>query len=42
MDKTPLVGPNFAAGQELIEALERAGIPIAFAGWLSLRETFDW
>ncbi|WP_442582936.1 hypothetical protein ACSBOB_13690 [Mesorhizobium sp. ASY16-5R] len=42
MDKTPLVGPNFAAGRELIEALERAGIPIAFAGWLSLRETFDW
>ncbi|MEQ1950245.1 hypothetical protein [Mesorhizobium sp. CN2-181] len=42
MDKTPLVGPDFAAGRELIEALERTGIPVAFAGWLSLRETFDW
>ncbi|PSJ64768.1 hypothetical protein [Kumtagia ephedrae] len=42
MDKTPLVGPDFIAGRELTEALERAGIPIAFAGWLNLRETFDW
>jgi hypothetical protein len=42
MDKTPLVGPDFDGGRDLLEALERAGLPIAFAAWLSLRETFDW
>ncbi|MBX3569386.1 MAG: hypothetical protein KF914_15100 [Rhizobiaceae bacterium] len=42
MDKTPLVGPDFAGGRELIDKLELVGLPIAFAGWLNLREVLDW
>ena len=42
MDKTPLVGPDFDGGRNLLEALERAGLPIAVAAWLNLREAFDW
>ncbi|MDQ6433314.1 hypothetical protein RB623_04535 [Mesorhizobium sp. LHD-90] len=42
MDKTPLVGPDFDGGRDLLEALERAGLPIAVAAWLNLREAFDW
>jgi hypothetical protein len=42
MDKTLLVGVDFAAGLELLKALDRADLSISVAMWLYLAEYEDW
>jgi hypothetical protein len=34
MDKTALVEADLEVGREIVEALERSGIPIDLAAWL--------
>ena len=42
MDKTQLVDTDIQAGRQIIEGLERLGIPIDVALWLQDDETLDW
>ncbi len=42
MYKTALKETDVMAGRILVKALDAAGLPIAFAGWLKLDETPDW
>jgi microsomal dipeptidase-like Zn-dependent dipeptidase len=41
MDKTALVEADLEVGREIVEALERSGIPIDLAAWLQ-DERLDW
>src|SRR6266542_2635775 len=42
MDKTQLVDSDMQAGRQIIEGLERLGIPIDVAFWLQDDESLDW
>ena len=42
MDKTVLVTPDFAAGLELVHALDQSGLSISVALWVYLSEYEDW
>ncbi|MGP8244962.1 MAG: hypothetical protein ACLQVN_10645 [Bryobacteraceae bacterium] len=42
MDKTALVAAEFAAGAELVQALDRSTLSISVTLWLYLSEYEDW
>ncbi|WP_439629868.1 hypothetical protein [Gemmata sp.] len=42
MDQTPLVDRDIGAGRRLIEALDRAGVPLTAALWKYIPEERDW
>ena len=42
MDKTALVTEDFAAGLELVQALEHSDLSVSVALWLYLSEYEDW
>jgi hypothetical protein len=42
LDKTALVGVDFAAGLEIVQALDHAALSISVAMWVYLSDYEDW
>jgi hypothetical protein len=42
LDKTALVAADFAAGAELVQALDRSTLSISVVLWVYLSEYEDW